>query len=397
MTLGSLRWHPRLAWLAAGLLEGRRVGSAVTGLLAAALFQLEYSRNPPEATVSCAVDAVRLLGQPRAAGLINALLRRYLRERQSWQARMAHDAVAASAHPAWLLAALREAWPAHWPSIVSANNSAPPLTLRVDRSRCELEDFRARLGTLGMGATPVPGFPNALILERAVPVDELPGFAEGWVSVQDAGAQLAAPLLAVQTGQRVLDACAAPGGKTGALLEAADLAGVDIELTALDVDPQRLVRVGETLARLRRSARLVAADLQGDLQWWDGRRFDRILLDAPCSAVGVIRRHPDIKLLRRATDIAPLALEQERLLCRCLGLLSPGGRLLYSTCSVLPEENDRVVEAALKNTPDARVLPSASVLASLPAVSRVCTHGVQLLPGNAALTDGFYYACLTVA
>jgi len=397
VTLGALRWYPRLSWLASQLLEGRKVASAVMGLLVAALFQLEYSRHAPEVSVSRAVDAARLLGQPRAAGLVNALLRRFLRGRPEWHERLAADPVAASAHPAWLLQSLQEAWPADWPGIIAADNSAPPLTLRVSGSRCGLQDYRARLSAQGMTAVPLPGFPAALLLERPVPVEQLPGFAEGLVSVQDAGAQLAAPLLGVRPGERVLDACAAPGGKTGALLEAAEAAGGDIELTALDVDARRLARVGETLARLRRSARLVEADLGHDPQWWDGRRFDRILLDAPCSAVGVIRRHPDIKVLRRAADIEPLASAQRRLLCRCLGLLAPGGRLLYSTCSVLPEENDRVVEAALRVAPEARVLPPASLLPGLPSVARACVHGVQLLPGNAALTDGFYYACLTVA
>lgn len=394
VTLGSLRWYPRLERLAELLLEGRRVGGALAALLVASLFQLEYSRNPPEACVSAAVDAARLLGQPRAAGLVNALLRRSLRERGSLGERLAADPVASTAHPAWLLAALQRAWPADWPAIVAADNSAPPLTLRVDRSRIPLERYQEQLRSAGLVAAPVSGCPSALVLERAVGVEALPGFAEGLVSVQDAGAQLAAPLLGLQPGQRVLDACAAPGGKTGALLEAVDGA---IELTAVDADEQRLARLTETLARLRRSARVVAADLSRDLTWWDGRRFDRILLDAPCSALGVIRRHPDIKLLRRSTDIAPLALGQRRLLEQCLGLLAVEGRILYCTCSVLPEENDRVVAGALQTVTGARVVTPASWQKSLPADTRPCAYGVQLLPGNAALTDGFYYACLTVA
>jgi 16S rRNA (cytosine967-C5)-methyltransferase len=394
VTLGSLRWYPRLERLAGLLLEGRRIDGALAALLVASLFQLEYSRNPPEACVSAAVDAARLLGQPRAAGLVNALLRRSLRERETLATRLAADPVAASAHPAWLLAALQAAWPVDWPAIVAADNGAPPLTLRVDLSRISLEQYQAQLQAAGLAATRIAGCPAALVLERAVPVDALPGFAEGLASVQDAGAQLAAPLLAVEPGQRVLDACAAPGGKTGALLE---LAGGTIELTALDVDAQRLERVAGTLARLRRTARLVRADLTRELDWWDGRRFDRILLDAPCSALGVIRRHPDIKLLRRREDIAALAQVQARLLEQCLAMLAPGGRLLYCTCSVLPEENDQVVAAVLEAAPGARLWPPEAWQVALPADSRPCRSGIQLLPGSAALTDGFYYACLTIA
>jgi 16S rRNA (cytosine967-C5)-methyltransferase len=394
VTLGTLRWYPRIERLIGALLEGRRVSNAIAALLAAALFQLQYSRNPPEASVSAAVDAARLLGQPRAAGLVNALLRRSLRERVALDARLADDPIAASAHPAWMLAALQAAWPQDWAAIVAGGNSPPPMTLRVDRSRIALESYRVRLQAAGLAGAPVEACPNALVLERPVPVDGLPGFAEGLVSVQDAGAQLAASLLALQPGQRVLDACAAPGGKTGALLEAVDGA---IELIAADVDAARLARVAETLTRLRRSARLVLADLTQERQWWDGRPFERILLDAPCSALGVIRRHPDIKLLRRPGDIAPLALQQTQLLGQALSMLAPQGRLLYCTCSLLPEENDRVVEAALAANSAASELPPSVLQSMLPAQARPCRYGMQLLPGSAALTDGFYYACLTVA
>jgi 16S rRNA (cytosine967-C5)-methyltransferase len=223
-------------------------------------------------------------------------------------------------------------------------------------------------------------------------VDQLPGFAAGAVSVQDAGAQLACALLAVSAGDRVLDACAAPGGKTGALLEAA--AG-DIDLTAVDIDPARVERIAANLKRLGRTAHLVTADLREEPAWCPEQRFDRILVDAPCSATGVIRRHPDIKLLRRPADVAALAVTQRRILERCLQLLKPGGRLLYSTCSVLPAENERIVEAVLAAVPEARVLALPDELLPPPDwLPR--SIGAQLLPGNAAQTDGFYYACLTV-
>lgn len=395
VTLGTLRWYPRLAPLAQALLEGREVSALIYALLTVALFQLEYSRNPPEASVSSAVDGVRLLGQPRAAGLVNALLRRFLREREQWLAGLESNPAATFAHPAWLLAALQADWPEQWRSIVAANNTQAPMGLRVDLTRCPRDRVVAQLAEAGMAARSVDGVPTALLLEHPVAVSALPGFEDGCVSVQDPGAQLAALLLQPRPGQRVLDACAAPGGKTGALLEAA---GGDLTLTAVDADAQRLSRVAENLHRLRREARLVCADLALAGDWWDGRPFDRILLDAPCSAVGVIRRHPDIKLLRRSQDLGPLAELQRRLLERCLAMLAPGGRLIYSTCSVLRAENDAVVGAALAAHSNLTAMAPAMLCSefTLPSAALQCVHGIQLLPGGAALTDGFYYACLTV-
>jgi 16S rRNA (cytosine967-C5)-methyltransferase len=292
----------------------------------------------------------------------------------------------------WLLQALREAWPAQWPQIMQANNEHPPMSLRVDLSRSSMADCLARFAERGLGAHALPWLPTALMLDRPVGVTELPGFAEGWVSVQDAGAQLACALLAVRPGERVLDACAAPGGKTGALLEAVD---GELSLSAVDSDGSRVQRIADNLARLRRQAQLITADLRDDLDWWSGEGFDRILVDAPCSATGVIRRHPDIKLLRRPEDIAALAITQRRILQQCLKLLKPGGRLVYSTCSVLPAENERVVEAVLAANPQFQALPWPQAVPLAPDLIQR-SIGAQLLPGNAAQTDGFYYACLTV-
>ena len=392
VALGTLRWYPRLAVLGAMLTTGRSLQPDVWALLVVGLHQLQHSHHAPEATVSYSVDAVRLLRSPRAAGLINALLRRFLRERSGLLQRVLADPVGASAHPAWLLSALRAAWPHDCERITAANNAQPPLTLRVDLSRSSLAAYCSQLTARGLAAIALPWLSTALVLRRPVAVEQLPGFLDGVVSVQDAGAQLACRLLQVQPGERVLDACAAPGGKTGALLEAA--AGA-IDLTAIDIDAQRLALVAGNLQRLRRHARLVAADLGAEPQWWDGQCFDRILLDAPCSATGIIRRHPDIKLLRRPQDIAALAALQGRILEHCLALLRPGGRLLYSTCSVLPAENAAVIEAVLAAVPAARIMP-VPMPEWLAADARACAPGVQLLPGNAALTDGFYYACLTV-
>ena len=342
--------------------------------------------------MSSAVDAARLLHHPRATGLTNALLRRFLREREALLARALQDAAVASAHPAWLLQAIRESWPEHWRQIIAANNEHPPMSLRVDLSRIARDSYQAQLAASGLNARALSWLSTALVLDKPVAVTELPGFASGLVSVQDAGAQLACALLAVRPGERVLDACAAPGGKTGALLEAVD---GDIALTAVDIDASRVQRIADNLQRLRRKAQLVTADLRDDLRWWPGEGFDRILVDAPCSATGVIRRHPDIKLLRRADDVAALAVTQHRILAQCLQLLKPGGRLLYSTCSVLPAENERIVEAVLAAAPRARALPLPDGV-TLPPDCLERSTGMQLLPGNAALTDGFYYACLTV-
>lgn len=391
VTLGSVRWYLSLEPLAVRLLQGKALAPVLLTLLVAALHQLDHSRNPVAATVSSAVDAARLLRQPRAAAMINALLRRYLRERQSLQAAVRRDAAAATAHPAWLLEALQQQYPSQWRKIVEADNAHPPMTLRVDLTRSTRDAYLARLEQQGIGSRIVPWVASALLLDAPRSVGELPGFAEGLVSVQDAGAQLASVLLQVEPGQRVLDACAAPGGKTGALLEAA---GEPIELTAVDIDAGRLELISQNLSRLRRQARLVAADLRTGLEWWDGVAFDRILLDAPCSSTGVMRRHPDIRLLRRPGDIPGFAATQRRLLERCLSLLRPGGRLLYSTCSLLAEENEAVVEAALAANTRASLTGIGSPTGAPPWLAR--RTGVQLLPGDEALTDGFYYACLTV-
>jgi 16S rRNA (cytosine967-C5)-methyltransferase len=392
VALGSLRWYLQLEPIVAHLLQGKALAPTLRALLVAALHQLEHSRNPQPTTVSSAVDATRRLRQPRAAAMINALLRRYLREREGLRARILADGEAATAHPAWLLAALRATYPDRWREIIVADNAHPPMTLRVDRSRIEPASYLERLHHQGFSARPVSWLATAIVLDAPAPVARLPGFADGLVSVQDAGAQLAAPLLGVRAGEHVLDACAAPGGKTGALLEAA---GGPIVLTAVDIDARRLELVAQNLARLGREARLVAADLCSDLAWWDRIAFDRILLDAPCSSTGVIRRHPDIRLLRRASDIGDFVATQQRLLAQCLSLLRPGGRLLYSTCSLLPAENEQLIEAALAACPGARTLPFETPELSVPWL--VKPMGAQLLPSDEAPCDGFYYACLTVS
>jgi 16S rRNA (cytosine967-C5)-methyltransferase len=375
---GTLRWYLRLAPLVDALLQpGQRMAPAVHALLVTALHQIEYSRSAPHSVVNIAVDAARVLGHRGAAGFVNALLRRFLRERASLVVRVEKDAAIAAAHPHWLLKALRASPPDSLQMLIAANNEAPTMVLRANLARTSREAMLAALADQGIRATTGLAA-SSIVLDKPCDVSDLPGFDQGLLSVQDAGAQFAAELLDTQPRQRVLDACAAPGGKTGHILERTP----DVELVALDIDATRLARVAQNLQRLQWSATLQAADLLTD-SWWDGRRFDRILLDAPCSGTGVIRRHPDIKLLRRPEDIAGFARQQRALLDRCTGLLAPGGRILYVTCSVLPEENQQVVDAFLaarsefsRARPDLLLLPSPRTA------------------GAATLTDGFYYACL---
>ena len=337
-----------------------------------------------------AVDAARLLGAQRATGLTNAVLRRFVAERAALLARVDAQLHARTAHPAWLVEQIAAAWPGQDLAILAANNGHPPMTLRVDTSRMDARAYVAELEEAQIDAYPVQWAKSAVTLNQPIPISRLPGFGEGRVSVQDAGAQLAAPLLQVRGGMRVLDACAAPGGKTGHLLEQA---GAGADLTAVDVDPDRVELIEQNLRRLKRTARVVAADVRDPGSFWDGRPFERILVDAPCSATGVIRRHPDIKLLRRPGDVAALAAGQLEILRAAVTMLAPGGRLLYSTCSILPAENEEVVSLLLAQEPQLRraAMPSGPTLAP---GALDCTVGVQLLPGAEAGTDGFYYACL---
>jgi 16S rRNA (cytosine967-C5)-methyltransferase len=376
---GTLRWYLRLAPMVDALLEpGQQMAPLVRAVLTVALHQIDYSRARPESVVNIAVDAVRALGEARASGFTNALLRRFLRERDQLAARFDRSEPARLAHPRWLLKALRSAWPDEFDRIVAASNEQPPMTLRVNLARSTREAMLAELLAAGIGAAPGPA-PASLVIDQPLDVRELPGFMEGRVSVQDAGAQWAAELLDAQPGEHVLDACAAPGGKTGHILERTR---GELDLTALDADSVRLARVSDNIARLGYGARLVAAELEAD-GWWDGRPFDRILLDAPCSGTGVVRRHPDIKLLRRADDIAGFAAAQLRLLERCAALLASGGRLVYATCSILPRENQEVVDRFLRGHHEFRRGAADTQLLPQP-----------LANGAAAVTDGFYYACL---
>ncbi len=386
LCFATLRWHHQLEALAGILLsKPLRAKDRDVGLtIEMGLCELLYLRTPDYAAIREAAGLARSLGKPWAVGLVNAVLRRAQREGAALQSAINREPAARLSLPGWLLSALQSAWPDDWEAVGEALNRQAPMTLRVDLSRTTRERHAASLTAAGQQPRAHATVASALTLETPVDVVQLPGFAEGLVSVQDAAAQLAAPLLECRAGMRVLDACAAPGGKTLHLLESA---GGALDLTALDVDAERLERVRENLERAGRRARLVAGDAAVPGGWHEGGPYDRILLDAPCSATGVIRRHPDIKVLRQASDIAPLVTRQAQLLAALWPLLAPGGMLLYATCSMLPQENAGQVRNFLRAHPDAEEAPISG------GWGRPGSPGRQILAGEQDM-DGFYYARL---
>ncbi|HET9032888.1 MAG TPA: 16S rRNA (cytosine(967)-C(5))-methyltransferase RsmB [Dokdonella sp.] len=381
------RWWLRFDAVLAQLLERSLPKKAceIHSLLVVGFVQIEIMAMPEYAVVAACVDAARLLGQPRHAGLVNAVLRRYLRERSVLLAEADRDEVSRTAHPRWMIDRIGTDWPRDLQAILAANNCEAPLTLRVNRRRSTREDLLERFAAASIEAVAPAHLADAVILTDSTDVSRLPGFVEGWFSVQDGAAQQVVDVLDVVDGQRVLDACAAPGGKSAHILERAD-----IELTALDSDAGRLPRLRENLTRLGLAANVVHGDASRPEAWWDGKPFDRILLDAPCSASGIIRRQPDIKLHRRAADIAPLAAIQRRLGAALWPMLAPGGKLLYATCSLLRAENEAVIADLLDAHVDARALPIHE------RHGRVAGSGRQNLPGNKGM-DGFYYALVEKA
>ena len=393
IALGTLRWYLRLRPALAPLLNRpfEELSPRLAALLVSTAHQVEYSRGAAEAQVHLSVDASRVLGEGRASGVVNAVLRRFVAQRADLLAAADENLSQRHAHPQWLVEALRAAWGERAAEILDANNQHPPMVLRLDPALTSTDDFLRSLRAIGREASVVEWNRDAVVLDRPAPVQVLPGFETGAVSVQDGGAQLAAPLLDARPGMRVLDACAAPGGKT---LHIAQRTAELAELIAVDDDPLRLARVRENLERAGRDAILISADLRTRPPSLRPAQFDRVLVDAPCSATGVIRRHPDIKLLRRPGDIEGFVATQRQILATAFELLKAGGRLIYCTCSVIPAENEGVVAAFLDANPRAARAPWPEGLARPPGLLDR-TVGWQLLPGGSAGTDGFYYACLT--
>ena len=381
---GSLRQAPRLQAFLEGLLDKplKERDRDIHGLLWCGLYQLESTRIPDHAAVAATVGATRALGKPWARGLTNAILRRYLREREQLLRGM--DEAQAHCHPPWLYRKLREQWPERAAAIMDANNQQPPMTLRINRARVSREAYLRQLQEREIPARAGALCPEAVYLERGLDVEKLPGFEAGLASVQDEAAQLAARLLSAAPGEHVLDACAAPGGKACHILELQPELG---RLVAMDVDGARLQRVGENLERLGLNAELVVGDGARPPAALAAGAFDRILVDAPCSASGVIRRHPDIKLLRRPADLPQLAHQQQAILRGLWPLLKPGGRLLYATCSLFDEENSGVLGQFLQGHPDAALCPTTWNWGEATACGR------QLLPSRDG-PDGLFYSLL---
>lgn len=368
ITHGALRHYGWLRGALDKLLSRPLTDSRIDRLLIVALYQLEHTQAAPYAIVDHAVRVAAAHEGGRLKGLTNAVLRNFQRRHDELAAALRREPTAFWNHPDWWVGAVQQAYPKDWKAILTASNQHPPMTVRVNRRRLSVADWLTRLQEAGLDGVVLEG--EAVRLVKPVPVDKLPGFAEGDVSVQDAGAQLAADWLEVADGMRVLDACAAPGGKTCHLLERAQL-----NLTAVDNDANRLQRVQSNLTRLGLSARCLTGDASRPKAWWDGQMFDRVLADVPCSASGVARRHPDIKWTRRPTDIPSLGRQQGALADALWALVAPGGKMLYATCSIFPTENRRQIDAFLTRHVNAEL-----------------ERDIQLLPDENH--DGFYYALI---
>lgn len=386
VTYGVCRLYSRLDVILSYLLKTpmKAKDSDVHAVLLVGLYQLMEMRVPAHAAVAETVNAAGQLGKPWARGLVNAILREYLRQQEKLTAEIQSDSEAFYAHPAWWIKAISKAWPQHWQDILKANNQHPPFSLRINQKQTSREQYLQLLESRSHIAHPIPEIKTGVILETPVPITELPGFLTGDVSVQDGASQLAPLLMALKPGLRVLDACAAPGGKLTHIIEMEpDLQAI----IAVEQNKERIVSIKENLTRLKLKATCICHDVSEINAWWDGQLFDRILLDAPCSASGVIRRHPDIKLLRQSHDMKALAKEQRHLLESLWPLLKPNGLLLYATCSIFPEENVQVIGPFLTAHADAKEDYLEVEWGIAMAVGR------QILPGQHQM-DGFYYARL---
>lgn len=374
LSYGTLRFYGQLDKVLEALLNKPLQDIQIRYLLLVALYQLQYSKAAQHAVVDFAVNAVRKRN-PAASGLVNAILRNFLRNKKSLLDEAARTEQGRYSYPQWWINEIKSQYGEHADAILIAGNLHPPMTLRVNSKKSSTTEYLALLAQNDIQARIID--PNAILLDHPTVVDKLPGFIDGLVSVQDAGAQYAAGFLDVQDGMRVLDACAAPGGKSAHLLESAQ-----VHLIALDKDEMRLERVRENMQRLQLTATLLTGDAAEPSEWWDGKKFQRILADVPCSATGVVRRHPDIKWLRRPSDIENFAQQQQQILNALWPLLEDGGKLLYATCSIFGRENQQVINGFLSNHVDAKQIPLA-----IPSMSQG-----QLLPNEQH--DGFFYALL---
>ncbi|WP_087023587.1 16S rRNA (cytosine(967)-C(5))-methyltransferase RsmB [Thaumasiovibrio subtropicus] len=385
---GVLRWLPRLESVTQTLMDKPLKGKqrVFHHLILVGIYQLSQMRVPAHAAVAETVNATKALKKPQLRGLVNAILRNYQRQQDALdQQAISHDA-GRYGHPSWILKLLKNAYPSHWQTILDANNTKAPMWLRVNRHHHNRDDYRALLDAEGIETEVHPQAADALCLLSPRDVSTLPGFEKGWVSVQDAAAQLSVDYLDPQPGEHILDCCAAPGGKTVHILEREPQASV----VAVDADAKRLERVYDNLQRLNLNAEVKCGDARYPEQWWQGEQFDRILLDAPCSATGVIRRHPDIKWLRRAEDIDALATLQSEIIDAMWAQLKPGGRLVYATCSVTPQENHEQVLAFLARTKDAELIDTEQLSVDNGSST---LPGRQITPGEDNM-DGFYYAAI---
>ncbi len=381
---GVVRHYHRLDFILRQLLSKplRKKDTDITMLLLMGLYQLQYMRVKSHAAVSETVSAANK--KSWAKSLINGVLRQYMREQQSFEQKADKDAVAGNSHPEWLINIIKNDWPEQTQCLLSENNKQPPMTLRVNLRQSNQQDYVDLLAKHSISAKTISFCASALVLEQPVAVEKLPGFNDGMVSVQDTAAQLAAELLDVQAGQSVLDLCAAPGGKTAAILERQTKS---ISMLAVDIDGDRLGRVRENMQRLKLKANIMTGDATKPDEWVQKQMFDRILVDAPCSALGVIRRHPDIKILRREADIEELQAIQQKILTLAWDLLMPEGVLLYATCSILKQENEQQIECFLNSHANAEEV----VINAGWGVKR--HFGRQILTGDQGM-DGFYYAKL---
>lgn len=381
---GVCRFYYRLEAFALSLLKKKPKEPELWIVILMGLYQLHYMRQPEYAVVKETVQLLDSIKKSWAKGLVNAILRNFCHQQESLLSSLQDNPLFEQNHPQWFLKQLQQDWPHHWHAIITANDQRPPLTLRVNQLKISRPDYLNLLQENGIQAKAHELAPQGIVLDAPTEIKQLPGYQEGFFSVQDAAAQMSAALLELQPGQRVLDICCAPGGKTSHILETEPQLR---QCVAVDIDKSRLERVRDNLSRLQLQATLIPGDATNPASWWDGKLFDRILLDAPCSATGVIRRHPDIKLLRTANEVEHVVSSQQKILSYAWELLRPGGLLVYVTCSVLHQENEQQIASFLSEHVNAKVVPQDG------NYGLQGNYGRQIFPGEFNM-DGFFYSVL---